>query len=1165
MRGVTVDLDKHKTLESLRSEVTTKLNLASQVIVFRDIHGNPLTVFDEVKVKDLIVVSGSTVSASVGDAVIPGPPGSYLFGNLYDILPDPLNQVRGLFNKYGNIIQMTIFGAKRVWTAHPTYAEIIGKESDLYWKHIDGTPLAEMKPIGGQGLFTTNGDDPDWILGHKLLMPAFSPKAIKAYTPEMATLANKLNLVFDEYVLTGEKFLVNQWMTNFTFETIGKTGFGYDFGLLEKKDVTIHPFIVSMGFCLNEGVSRAKSLKIYKTLPLEANRRYDREIKSMHKIVEDVIQQRKQQIAMQHEVPNDLLTYMLTERTDAGQGMSDSLIRDQVMTFLIAGHETTSNTLSWALFEIDRHPKVLEACLQEIVNVGISDDIPTDKQVSDLQYIERVLKETLRYHAPLRQVGKKAKQDNVLPGGYLVQRGTAVSVHIDAMHHNPDIFVDPEVFDPERWTHENESQRSIYSWLPFSQGPRGCIGRQFAMQEAKIGLAKFLRKFRFKTVDPSAVTYDPQNATTAPVNLWMTVSQTNLPQPNKVAQILTAKASISSLPTVAMLKPASIPFPPITLLFGSNSGTSSDFANTIAAKARNLGATDVVVSGLDEYLSILNSRLSSAQTPAGTAGSVTIKHLLLVVTATYNGTPPDNAEKFDKWISSDTTVKSQPLKEIHFGVFGCGNKQWRTYQYFPTKVDNALEALGGIRYIEKGVGDANEDIDGDFVDFTRSLHETWVSSFGGVSTAAQQETKTEITDGFAMKLVRPTDAEWNFAREMDSLFTSTILVNRELQNTAASKRSTRHLEISVDAEYLPGDHLEVVPQNDPEIVEAVAQSLGLVLDATFIPTEIDAGSLVSTRSIAGSLTVGVPVNFRYILTHRADLLGPPTRLFVSLLAKKLELVDATTADALKSLIAPDSKKAFEDFIKKHRTILDLLEMYSKVSGVTLEEFLCIVSAIVPRRYSIASSPLVLKNRVSLAVGIVEDVDSVTSKIYGGQASGFFKRSTGVENVKLIASIKSCKGSFRPPKDINTPLIMICAGTGLAPFLGFLQDRKAREFVAPNAETHLFFGCRNEDDYIYRQDLEGYEKEGVLSKIHVAFSRSKIQRRKYVQHLLVDEGLLVWNLLNERGGRVYVCGAAGGMAKDVRNALISIVVQIGGLSAPEASVWLESRYIEDVWG
>ncbi|KAJ3133811.1 hypothetical protein HK100_004064 [Physocladia obscura] len=1163
--GHSFDVTKYSSLDALRNDTVARFGLGSASIFFRDIHGNPLSSFDEVRTRDIVVIeTGASISANSKMADIPGPQASLIFGNLYDILPDPLNQVRNLFRKFGPIIKLATVGPPGVWIADPKDVEIVAEETETFWKRVTGG-LAEIKPVGGQGLFTSNTDDPDWILGHKLLIPAFAPKAIRAYSHEMGSLANKTLLVFKEISDSGEKVLINRWMTNFTFETIGKTGFGYDFGLLDSKDAPIHPFITSMAFCLQEGITRARSFKIYKTLPLAANYRYDRELKSMHKIVEEVIKIRKQEIANNQEVPKDFLTYMLTAKMD-GKGMNDSLIRDQVMTFLIAGHETTSNTLCWALFEIDRHPNIHKAILQEIVNVGISDDVITDKQVAGLHYIECVLKETLRCHAPVRQIAKLSRRDTNLFGGkYSIPSHTTTVIAIDALHYNPDVFENPDVFDPDRWLPENESKRSVYSWMPFSIGARGCIGRQFAMQEAKIGLAVFLRKFKFTTVDPEAVSYDPGAATTSPINMWMYITpQINLPEPSVPGKAVSELVVENNGNYNTNLKPSNFPLPPITILYGSNTGTSTDYASTIAVKAKKLGWEDVVLSSLDEYLPSLLTRVGQKLASQGPNGlQPSIKHILIVVTSTYNGTPPDNAVKFDKWISSEPIAESQPLAGVHYCVFGCGNKQWRTYQAFPTKVNEGLEKLGGVKFVSAGAGDANEDIDGDFEEFLRSLYSTWIESFGGNVSVTQESKPVVVTDGFTTSTVLPSAPGWNQARREDEFVSSTILVNRELQNTANSKRSTRHIEISVNSEYLPGDHLEVYPQNDADIVEAVAQGFGLALDATFIPTEIDPASLASTRSLIASLPIGVPVTFRNLLTHRADLSGPPTRLIVSLFANKLEANDATAADALRFLISANAKKEFDAFLKKNRTLLDLMNAYPTVNDVSLAEFVGSVSAIIPRRYSIASSPLVLKNRVAIAVGVVKDIDSVSGKVYFGQASGFFKRVAGVENVKLAAVVRSCKDSFRAPTDITVPLIMICAGTGLAPFMGFLQDRKEKGFVVPDAETHLFFGCRNEDDFIYRNELEEYQSTGVLTKIHVAFSR--LDKKKYVQNLLIEEGASLWNLLNDRGGKVYVCGAAGGMAKDVRKALEKVVVQIGGITESDASAWLESRYIEDVWG
>ncbi|KAJ3123784.1 hypothetical protein HK100_011487, partial [Physocladia obscura] len=1150
--GCVLDTTEHKTLEALRTAAISRLNLTTQIsqtAFFRDIHGTPLTTFSEVCARDIVTIETGKATAKMAD--IPGPAGSLLLGNIFDILPDPLNQIRALFRKFGPVMKLTNFGNTTVWLSDPTDIEAAAQETGSYWKRLSG-PLLEIKAIAGQGLFTTNSDDPDWILAHKLLIPAFSPKAIRAYSHEMGTLANKANAIFQQFADSGEQVLINRWMTNFTFETIGLTGFGYNFGLLDSKDAPIHPFISAMGFCLQESITRSRSFKIYKTLPFAANYRYDREIKCMHTIVEDVIKARKQQIANDEQVPKDFLTYMLNERTSDGMGMHETLIRDQVMTFLIAGHETTSNTLSWALFELDRNPQVLEACLQEIANVGVSDEVITDKQVSELQYIERVVKETLRYHSPVRQIAKQSRRDNIIQGKYSISPETTTIIAIDATHHNPDVFENPEVFDPDRWLPENESKRSLYSWMPFSTGARGCIGRQFAMQEAKIGLAVFLRKFNFTSIDPKSVSYDPSMATTTPVNMWMRVTpQTRLPQP-KTSTVVTKTTTAEATLEYPDLKPTAIQFPPMTILYGSITGTSLDFASAIASTAKRLGCENIVLSSLDDYLPKLLTRVRDNVELTNAEDSISsVKHLLVVVTSTYNGKPPDNAAEFDKWLSNAVTGEIQPLAGVHYCVFGCGNKQWRTYQMFPTKVNVGLEKLGGLQFVSAGVGDANEDIDGDFAEFTRSLYDTLFTKFGQREKTALESQQTSVTNGFTITTISPSKPEWHEARKYESSLSSTILVNRELQNSAISKRSTRHIEISVDSDYQPGDHLEVSVQNDKAIVEAVAHGFGLTLDATFTPTEIDSSALASTRSIAASLIVGVPVSLRNLMTFRADLSGPPTRLLISLFADKLQTIDSAVSEALKFIVASNSKKEYDTFVKKNRTLLDLMKAYPAVNDLSLAEFLGSVSTIVPRRYSIASSPLVLKNRVQLVVGVVEDVDPVSGNIYFGQTSGFFKRMADVENGKVSAIVRSCKDSFRSPVDINTPLIM-----------GFLQDRKEKGFVPPIAETHLFFGCRNEHDFIYRSELQDLEESGVLTKIHVAFSRSQIQPKTYVQHLLADNGVLLWNLLNEREGKVYVCGAAGTMAKEVRKALEKIAVHIGGISEDKATEWLETRHVED---
>lgn len=287
------------------------------------------------------------------------------------------------------------------------------------------------------------------------------------------------------------------WTTRLTFETIGRIGFGYEFGMLQGRDAPLHPFIQAMAYCLNHAIARIQEPAFMKRLPLERNRRFDRDRQLMNDIVDQVIAERKNSPDAK-DMHKDLLGFMLNARDEHDLGLSDENVRYQVVTFLIAGHDTTANTLAWALYELSRHPDVEQKMLQEIVNVGITHDkLPTVEQISQLKYMHQVLKETLRRYPPVRTIGKYCKKDCVVPGGYKIKAGSMVSVNIYSMHLNPKVYPDPYRFDPDRWTPEEEQKRSRFAWLPFSTGPRACIGQAFALQEAKIVLAMLLHRFKF--------------------------------------------------------------------------------------------------------------------------------------------------------------------------------------------------------------------------------------------------------------------------------------------------------------------------------------------------------------------------------------------------------------------------------------------------------------------------------------------------------------------------------------------------------------------------------------------------------------------------------------------------------------------------------------------
>ena len=420
-----------------------------------------------------------------------------------------------------------------------------------------------------------------------------------------------------------------------------------------------------------------------------------------------------------------------------------------------------------------------------------------------------------------------------------------------------------------------------------------------------------------------------------------------------------------------------------------------------------------------------------------------------------------------------------------------------------------------------------------------------------------------------------TDAsKWEAgATNHSNKYNVTILRNEELQHPA-SNRSTRHIELDISALeplcddgslFVAGDHLEVYPENDAEIVEAIGVNFGWVLDSVF---EVDPDSLdnVSSRSLAAS--IHGPCTIRNALTYYADISSPPTRTMLSIFAEQLRAASADeTAQVFSKLIMPDNPE-YASFIEKYRTILDLQKGFPQVKRLDLAQFMTAVGVMQPRRYSIASSPLANPKQAALTVGVVHDVLK-DGREYYGLASSYLARSA--ESTQVRAALKSSKSSFELPSDPKVPIIMIAAGTGVAPFRGFLEERAfQRKQGKQVGDCMLFFGCRRKDhDFIYADQMQEYEKNGVLAGLYIAFSRQG-QAVKYVQHQLLEHAVEVWSMLNESNASVYVCGA-GAMSRDVRRTFCTMARSFGHVSTEEEGdnhiqeLIDQGRYNEDVWG
>jgi len=238
-------------------------------------------------------------------------------------------------------------------------------------------------------------------------------------------------------------------------------------------------------------------------IPTPRNRRLLAANRSLERVIYPMIAERRQQ----NKDTGDLLSMLLSARDEeTGEGMNDQQIRDELMTMLIAGHETTANALAWTWYLLSQHPEVEQRLYSEIDEV-LGGSIPTLEHLPNLKYTNMVLEEALRLYPTAGIFGRKAIADDELRG-YRIPANSMIIISPYATQHHPDYWPDPELFDPERFTPERSVDRSHYAYFPFSSGPRMCIGSSFAMMEAQLILATIAQRYQLRLVPGDPV--EPQ-------------------------------------------------------------------------------------------------------------------------------------------------------------------------------------------------------------------------------------------------------------------------------------------------------------------------------------------------------------------------------------------------------------------------------------------------------------------------------------------------------------------------------------------------------------------------------------------------------------------------------------------------------------------------------
>lgn len=370
-----------------------------------------------------------------------------------------------------------------------------------YDKH---TPAFDaVRVVLGEGMLTSGGAF--WKRQRRIAQPAFHGESVRHFGPIMSRMANECAERWDGVAQRGETVDACTDMMKVTLRIVADTLFGDDLAKDADEINRVFPTILA---CLAARVATPIRPPLW--MPTANNRRLQPALDSLNNIVERLIAMKRRRLAagtQQDATHRDLLTILMLARDEeTGESMSDRQLRDEVMTMMIAGHETTANALSWLWVLLDRHPEEQERLRAELI-AATGGRPPTVDDVSRLPRLKAVISETLRLYPPVWMFDRRALGPDDL-GGTKVAKGDLVIFCPYAIHRQPDLWRDPEAFRPERFEPGNEEQKNKFAYLPFSAGPRTCLGNSFAMIESQIITGTLLARFRVRLADATAV--DPR-------------------------------------------------------------------------------------------------------------------------------------------------------------------------------------------------------------------------------------------------------------------------------------------------------------------------------------------------------------------------------------------------------------------------------------------------------------------------------------------------------------------------------------------------------------------------------------------------------------------------------------------------------------------------------
>ncbi|KAF7333412.1 Fatty acid hydroxylase [Mycena venus] len=1091
---------------------------------------------------------------------IPQPPTIPFIGNVTSIEPgSPQQSFELLAKKYGEIYQIDLLGNKLIFVSSYALANEVSDET-RFQKRVAGG-LWEVRNLVGDALLSkAQPEEPNWGIAHRLLMPAFGTIAVKGMMEEMRDISNQLILKVlsfsQSHILIRRIDIISQWerfafqpvalrpglillldsaptlsstlqmtLRGVALDTIAYCSMSYRLNSFYREGQP--EFAVAMGDFLLESGKRSARPRVVQAMMRGTTAKYQADIKLMRDLAEKIVSTRRENPIPKH----DLLDTMLNSRDPkTGQAMTEESISQNLLTFLIAGHETSSGMYlpsrqeEFSVFTNAQYRNDLRAQIDEVLGTR-----PIQyEDFASLPYLIAVMRETLRLTPTAPGRATSSLEDTTIGGGkYKIKKGEMIVVMSGLMQQDPSVWgSDADQFRPERMLDGKFEVLPPNAWQPFGFGARACIGRAFAWQEVCLVMASIIQRFDLSLDDPSYTLRIKETLTIKPADLRIRASPRNTGVHLYASPSSTLMTNRDTAPASKVEAPQAQAGLPFYVLYGSNTGTSEAFAQRVASEAPSYGFRPSI------------GTLDSA------TGNLPKDGPVIIITASFEGEPADNAVRFIDWLRN--IDGNNEFDNVRFAVFGCGNSDWTaTFQKIPILCDELLEKNGGRRLLARGWGDASSaDFFQMFDEFEAKL---WVTLSKEYSTSRS----ASLVQGLEVKTVDAGKERAAALRQADALL-GRVVENRVLTKTGPVKR---HIEFELPEGITAraGDYVAILPQNPIRDVRRVLARFGLSNEE-----EVVLSSVGPT-----SLPVGKPVKLWEILSGYTELSQPATR-------KDLGILEEVAAAVKTRSYLAELKASYNDAVlAKRLSVFEILESHPDIA-LSIGTFLQMLPSMRVRQYSISSSPLWNPTHVTVTISVLDApaLTGSTAPPFLGVGSNYLAGLIPGDRVQM--SIRPSAAAFHPPENPALPVVMFCAGSGLAPMRGFIQERAEQKASGRSTgKMLLFFGCRSPDtDFLYSDsELAEWIKSGVVD-VRTAFSRSSEDSEgcKYVQHRVWNDRADIVEAYKS-GASFFTCGSAH-VAKEIKATLVDIFKTEDNLSLAEANERFEKitkgRYATDIF-